>query len=47
LRDSDEVAAENNTQSGEESGHVRRHSPDLTNSGDILGECSNTLSKDQ
>lgn len=46
LRDSDEVTAENNTQSGEERGHVGRHSPDLTNSGDILRKCSNTLIED-
>jgi hypothetical protein len=38
LRDSKEVAAENDTQSGQEGRHIWSHAPDLANCCDILGE---------
>jgi hypothetical protein len=38
LGNSEKVATENNTKSGQESRHVRSHTPDSANCSDILGE---------
>jgi hypothetical protein len=43
LRDGEEVASQNDTESGEQGGHVGCHAPNFANCSDILGELNLTL----